>query len=167
MNTENISLLINIIKKEYEYHQKLCESARDKKVAIIENSVEDLAGVIEKEEDLLNDLNQLENKRARVLKEIADDYKFNNKTPNYNMLKAELATDRQGELKNIRNKLLSVIDELKKVNEENKVLLEEAIKLNKFSFELIADSLSPANTTYDQNENNKEKKVKNIVDHRA
>ncbi len=167
MKEDNISSLIAVLEKEYKYHQKLCESAREKKEAIIENKVEDLTGVIEKEEDLINDLNTLENKRTNILKEIAEDFDLNDDTPNYKMLKSELGSKQKVELKNIRKKLLNTIENLQKVNEENKVLLEEAVNLNKFSFELIANSLAPENATYKQDENNKENKVKNIVDQKV
>ena len=167
MKDDIISSLINVLKKEYKYHQKLCETARAKKEVIIENKIKDLSEIIEKEKVLLSDLNELEDNRSQYLDLISTEYNLESNPPQYNILKKELDSSQKNELKDIREKLLKVIEELQSINQENKILLEEAIKLNNFSFELIANSLEPENNIYDKNTTKKDKKVKNIIDRKA
>ena len=168
MNKKIISSLIDVLKKEYEYHQKLCDSALSKKKAIIENEIEELTDIINEEKILLNDLDELENERNQVLNNLAQEYDFKENPPQYNLLKEKLPDKYKQDLKNIRDKLLEVIEELQKINEQNKVLLQEAVKLNNFSFDLMAEVLEPQTNVYgNDEENDDENKTQHIMDRKA
>ena len=169
MEVEFISSLIDVLQKECEYHKQLCDTARAKKQTIIENDVEKLTEIIEDEKSILNDLDQLENTRKKVLNKIAAELEIDEQPPHYNLIKAEIPDKYRDQLKDVRSKLLEVIEELQKINDQNKSLLEEAIKLNKFNFQLMAEAIDPSNDIYSKNndDNDNEDNNQHIMDRKA
>ena len=168
MEVEFISSLIDVLQKECEYHKQLCDTARAKKQTIIDNDVEKLTEIIEDEKSLLNDLDQLENTRKKVLNKIATELDIDEEPPRYNLIKAEIPDKYRDQLKNVRSKLLEVIEELQEINDQNKSLLEEAIKLNNFNFQLMAETIDPSNNIYSKNDNkDNEDNNQHIMDRKA
>ncbi|MFW6309439.1 MAG: flagellar protein FlgN [bacterium] len=168
---ELVSNLITVLKNEFEYYQKLKDLAEIKNQAIIDNDVDELSQQIEKDKKVIETLDNLEEKRVDVLVALREELGLEEGQLEYEVL-IENISDRAGEeLNRVREKLLQVMEELHQINEQNKVLLQEAIKLNNFSFNMIANIVEPDLDTYtDNNKSNKNKsdsKIKRIIDRRA
>ena len=164
---ENIEELYNILSDEYELYQKLKNTASEKNDAIIENDIDDLAKVVEKEDELLAEIEEYEEKRTNIITKLADrfdlkeDFQYSNLINNF-------PEEWQDKFSELRSKLLEVIDEIHEKNEENTMLLDEAIKLNNFSLNMLSKAVSPENGTYDKKQTNKKgKQSYNIIDRKA
>lgn len=164
MNQELVNNLINILQKEYDYYQTLCDLACAKKEALINNNVEELAQLVEKDTEKIELVQQLEEKRNNILANFSQELGLEKEVKLNNLLK-EIPKPYQNKLKNIRKKLLKVIEEFQQINEENRVLLEEAIELNSFSFKMMANIVEPDSQTYDNTNNNNNKESGNKVRH--
>jgi len=165
--SENIEELFETLKKEYDIYTQLKETANAKKDAIVTNEIDDLAEAVERENEILDDLEKLEEKREEILKlleqkyDLAQDFQFSNLINNFPQKWQEKFTE-------LRNDLLEVIDEIHEKNQENAVLLDEAIKLNNFSLKMLTKAVSPENGTYNKDKvNNKVKQGYNIIDRKA
>lgn len=165
--SENIEELYNILNKEHELYEKLNKTASKKNEAIVENEIDDLADVVENEDELLKKIEGLEEKRTKIIVDLAkkydleDDFQYSNLINNF-------PEKWQDQFSEIREKLLEVIDEIHEKNEENNMLLDEAIKLNNFSLNMLSKAVSPENGTYNKKQTNqKGKQNYNIIDRQA
>ena len=165
--SDNIEDLYNILSEEYELYVKLNKTASAKNEAIVENEIEDLAEVVENEDELLKKIENLEEKRTKIIAELAqkhdldDDFQYKNLINNF-------PEEWQDKFSDIREKLLEVIDEIHEKNEENTMLLDEAIKLNNFSLNMLSKAVSPENGTYNKKQTSKKGKQNyNIIDRQA
>jgi len=121
--------LIEILKAEYTLYQDLTELSDKKTDLIIDQKIEGLEDVIVKEEKLVSQLQQLEEKRERLtgerdLTDFIDDTKPQHK-------------DRMEEL---RNKLLEVTTKLRETNQLNNKLLKNALQLTNLNINLLTNN---------------------------
>ena len=148
--SENIEELYNILAKEHELYEKLNQTASKKNEAIVENEIDDLADVVENEDELLKKIEGLEEKRTKIIVNLAEKY--------------DLEDDFQ--YSNLINNFPEKWQNEK--NEENTMLLDEAIKLNNFSLNMLSKAVSPENGTYNKKQTNKKGKQNyNIIDRQA
>ncbi|MFW5985577.1 MAG: flagellar protein FlgN [Halanaerobiaceae bacterium] len=166
MNEKLLDNLYAVLKTEYEYYQKLNDFASEKKEAIIENDVEKLTEIIEKEKDIIAEINQLEDKRDNLLAEFNSKVDLDTEQLNYSQLVENISQKWETRLGELREKLLNIIDELHQKNEENKSLINEAIKLNNFSFKMMTRLLNPDSNTYNPDDKG-EDSSNHIMDRRA
>ena len=167
MINENIKELYNILIEEYELYKNLNETASEKNTAIVENEIDNLAKVVENEDDILKEIEDLEEKRSKIIIELAEKYNLDNNFQYSNLIN-NFPEEWQQQFSDIREKLLEVIDEIHEKNEENTMLLDEAIKLNNFSLNMLSKAVSPEDGTYNKNQTNqKGKQNYNIIDRQA
>ena len=165
--SENIEELYNILSEEYKLYQKLNNTASEKNEAIVENDVDDLAKVVEKEDELLAEIEEYEEKRTKIITKLAEKYNLKEDFKYSNLIN-NFPEEWQDKFSELRSKLLEVIDEIHEKNEENTMLLDEAIKLNNFSLNMLSKAVSPENGTYDKKQTSKKgKQSYNIIDRKA
>ena len=137
----NISLLCEVLKKEKSHYEALLKLAKIKQEQIVSNEVEELLATIEREKEILQNIEEEENKRMGYLggfKESGDSF-------GQICQRADPATT--GKLRKLRDDLLLLLEELAEINEINNRLLQDALNLNQMMFEGIADS--PDRVNYD------------------
>ena len=167
MKQEQVADLISVLDDEYEFYRQLNDFAVRKKDAIIENEVEELTEIIEEEQVIIEKINKKEDKRDQLLRKLVEEEGLDAEAPDFEeLLSAVKKEEQQDRLQEIREKLLQVIDDLHQKNEDNKILLEEAIKFNNFSYNMIAQILEPHANTYNP-EGDSDDSTSHILDHRA
>jgi flagellar biosynthesis/type III secretory pathway chaperone len=167
MNKGLISRLLETLKKEYEYYNSLNKMAAEKKECIIKNDIQKLSKLIQEDDKVIVELKELENERIDIIKELAVLYNISNDNINFTSLMEYLPELNRDELSLIRDKLLDIITELHEHNQENKVLIEEAVKINDFSMRLIMNTLEIDQKTYNNGQNKSDNKVNHFIDRKA
>jgi flagellar biosynthesis/type III secretory pathway chaperone len=109
----------------------------------------------------------LEESRNNLVKKLLDLYEVKEEEINYSELTGYLPDEWQDEFDPIRDDLLESIENLHEKNEENRMLLNEAVKLNKFSINMLQKVLEPVSGTYNKDKNSEKKQGYNIVDRKA
>lgn len=153
MTEKNLNELTEILKEENELYKKLLDIAEDKKETLINNNIESLFEHVESDREHIDRVAELEERRLNLMNEIKENFEieddlsymeFVNQLPDY-----------WGEKLNpIRDELLATLEEFHIINEENKKLIEEAVKFNKFSIDLIVENLKNNQYTYNETGNN-------------
>ena len=166
------SQLKQLLKQEYRYYRRLDRLAVCKKEAIIENSIQDLGSTLQQEQQVIEKLDMLEKERQKLLARM--EYQFREKLSdsqaefNFTFLLEHLPDKKVDGLREIRDKLLIIIDQLHQKNVKNRMLLEEAIKLNNFSYKMISSILEPENNTYNPDQQTKNKsKLRHLMDRKV
>lgn len=150
-----IDELIDTLEKENEAYQKLLELSMEKTGIIINGKVDRLSEIVEQEQILItNEVQPLEKKRQACTSDIAVVINRKLETLTLTAL-AELMTG-QPETKRriciIHDKLHDTMSQMTKVNEMNKVLLQESIELVEFDINLMKGlRQAPITANYNKN----------------
>ena len=154
MPEQLLNELVNILKEENRIYNNLLDIAEDKKETLINNEIETLFDHVESDREYIDQISDLEEKRLEIMDDIQENYGINSEELSYLEFVDELPDKWGEELNPVREDLLATLEEFHVINEENKKLIEEAVKFNKFSIDLIVDNLKKSEVTYhDQNKN--------------
>jgi len=149
MTEKNLEELTEILKEENELYEKLLDIAEDKKETLINNNIESLFNLVENDRDYIEQVSELEERRLTLMNDIKENFAIEDDLSYMGFV--EQLPDHWGEKLNpIRNKLLETLEEFHILNEENKKLIEEAVKFNKFSIDLIIENLNNNEYTYNE-----------------
>ena len=147
---ENLIEILDIESSEYE---NLLGLSMKKTPVIVAGNMEELAKVTEEEQDAVSKINKLELKRQEVFADIAN---VINKDVNTLMLTdlIEILSNRpeeQQKLARVHDKLKSAVYEVKRVNEQNKILIENALEMVEFDMNMLqAMKAAPETANYNK-----------------
>lgn len=163
MDEQLLIELAEILKKESILYEKLLKIAEKKKKTLINNEIETLFEHVETDQELIDHVTKLEDRRLEIMSEIDDKLDINSDELSYQEFIKKVPDNWEEKLNPIREDLVKTLEEFHVLNEENKRLIEEAVKFNKFSIDLIVDNLKNNNTTY----HTKDKNRPHLIDKRG
>ncbi len=169
MPAKMLKNLLELLEEEYEYYCKLNGLALEKRDFLIDNDIEGLTRLLEEDNEIIAVLEGLEEKRVKLVNRLATTYKLGPEDINFTRLSRVLPEEWQSDLALLKDKLLQIIEELHNQNEQNKILVEEAVKLNNFSINMLIKAIEPDNQIYDPVQGKKadNKKMTHIIDRRG
>jgi len=135
--------LIEILQSQLELYNRLLESARKKKVFIINNNLEALRKATSDENNLVGGLQRLEREREALVLNLAKQLciPLNGLTLVIliNQINDPFVKKRLSEL---RIRMRDDMDELKAINEQNKALINQSLEYIDFTMNLLRSSVS-------------------------
>ena len=143
--------LIEVLGQESEEYEGLLALSQKKMRIIAGANLEDLQKITDDEQEVVSRLNRLEKRRIEVAADIANvlnkDVETMKLTNLIEMLSARPAE--QAALAAVHDRLNSVVRELKRTNEQNSELLEEALELVNFEMNMLqAYKAAPETANY-------------------
>lgn len=143
--------LIEVLCQESGEYEGLLELSRKKTRIIAGADLEELQKITDDEQELVDRLNRLEKKRVEVTKDIANvlnkDVEEMKLSGLIKMLSARPAE--QVQLARAHDRLQSAVQSLRRVNEQNRELLEEALGMVEFEMNLLqASKAAPETANY-------------------
>lgn len=158
--------LYKILSEEYRVYEELQSLATKKQTALIENELEELAGIVEAETELMDNVDNLEEARLQLLEDIAESFTEPADELSFGDLLEELPEEKQDKFSDLREELLELIEELNALNEGNRQLLMEALKFNEFSLKTVIGAEN--NQTYSTGgKSSKKDKSNRIINRQA
>ena len=148
-----IDTLIEVLNKENEEYLKLLEFSTAKTDVIVRGDLVALSDITDKEQERVNSINELENKRMDTMKEIAKILNTDVEGLKLSVLIGLLdkTPKEQTELAKVHDALKNTIREMKYVNERNEELLGSAIEMVNFNLNLIQSmKKAPETANYNQ-----------------
>ncbi|WP_230868594.1 flagellar protein FlgN [Iocasia frigidifontis] len=133
-----------IFKKEYEQYCILLDKAQSKQQAIMENDIDELAEIVSYEQEIIELIEELESKRHSFLNDFAAEKKAADTEFSFAELMAFMPEEREG-MQELKADFLTVLDQLQQINEENKQLIEDSLKISEYSLELIRQAVGKEN----------------------
>lgn len=146
-----IENLINVLEKENNEYNQLLSLSLDKTSVIVNGDIEKLQLIVAEEQKVIEFINKLEKSREENIKDIANvlnirehEFKLDN------LIKMlEKQPKEQEELSKVRNAFKRTMNKLVKVNDNNKVLLQESINMIEFELNLSRNTmLAPETANY-------------------
>lgn len=147
---ENLIEVLDLESREYE---NLLELSTKKTPVIVAGGLEELAKITDEEQTVVSRINHLDQKRQEVFTDIAI---VINKDVNTLML-ADLVTmlearpQEQQKLAKVHDKLSNAVHEVKRVNEQNRILLQNALEMVEFDMNMLqAMKAAPETANYNK-----------------
>ena len=145
--------LIDVLEQECSEYEVLLELSQKKTPIIVSGNLENLQKITDEEQELVSRINHLDKKRAEVTVDIANVLNKDVTTLKLKNL-IEMLEGRpveQKALANTHDRLQSAVRELKKVNEHNAELLNEALDMVAFEMNLVqAMNAAPETANYNK-----------------
>lgn len=144
--------LIMTLEKEDAIYKELIPIAEKKTRVIIKNDLEALREITKSEQDAVDRITALENKREEVVTNIG--IVLNQKPEELNLKKIirilKKQPKEQQRLSQLRDSLKANVNRLSQINVQNKVLIDESLEMIEFNMNLIQSTrMSPGNN-YDR-----------------
>ncbi|AZR73903.1 hypothetical protein BBF96_11185 [Anoxybacter fermentans] len=158
--------LIRVLNEEKKLYTKLTDLAHDKQQVIIANDVEKLADYLREEQDLIDKIEGIEKKRRQVVIGLCSELDIPDKELSFSKLRDFLDEGSRIKLDQLRTSLLKILEELHQTNETNRVLIEEALKINDFTIRILTQAVSPSSSTYTR-AGVEENKSQHLIDKRV
>ena len=146
--------LLDVLEKEEKQYQELIELGLEKKQAVIKADIQTLEQITAKEGDAASALQNLAKRRTRVLNDMAT---VLGKTPGEVTITKMIGylegqPKEQQKLAEIKEKLLATGNQMTTINQQNEVLLKQALEMVEFDLTLLKSMRqAPETANYNRN----------------
>ena len=146
--------LLDVLGEEEKQYQNLVELNDTKREAVIQADLKELGTVTAKEQEIASVLANLANKRGGILKDMATVLGKEPKDMTINKMIGYLENqpEEQRMLTECRDRLLAAGNRMRAMNEQNQVLLNQAMEMVEFDLTLLRSMRqAPETANYDKN----------------
>lgn len=146
--------LIQVLENENNEYEKLAKLSKEKKQVIIDANVPALEKIVDLEQDVASKIQNLDNKRQKVMHDMSvvlnkSDQNFTVDTV-IEMLNSQ--PKEQQRLIDVKKQLKTTLDEVRRINEQNQTLLNQALELVEFDLTLFRSMrTAPETANYNKN----------------
>ena len=145
--------LITILEEENSEYEILLELSSRKTGFIVAAQLQELEKITDEEQIVVNKVHQLEQKREELMNDIANVINKDVKTLKLTDLIAmlEKRPSEQQKLAQTYDRLRAVVQEVKRVNEQNRILLQNALEMIEFDMNMLqARNAAPEGANYNR-----------------
>ena len=131
--------LIEVLDLESTEYENLLGLSMKKTPVIVAGAMEELAKITDEEQNVVSKISRLEQRREEVFADIANVINKDVKTLKLSDLIEMLASrpEKQQKLARVHDKLSSAVHEVKRVNEQNRILIENALEMVEFDMNML------------------------------
>jgi len=150
-----IEELINVLEETTGCYEDLLHVANNKKDVIIKGDVPSLQTLTDQEQGVAGRLLRLEKKRLDIINDVC---LVTNKDPKTmtisTLIDMLMGQSEQEKLKEVSAKMIEAVEEMKKVNDTNKLLIEESLEYVSFTMNAIQSAqAAPQGNAYQKKGN--------------
>ncbi len=156
--------LLSALEKKYNLFKELAE---EKQEHLVENDLVALNEVVEKEEKVMKSIEELEDRRSELTDKLAE--MTGEDEINVSTILEFISGSRRRRLANLQETLQSLLEDVSRLNDQNRQLLLDAMKFNEFSLKLMMQGAGEDGIYSADGDTVKkdEQQSRNIIDRRA
>ncbi|MCL1975863.1 MAG: flagellar protein FlgN [Firmicutes bacterium] len=140
--------LLSLLNMQMNINRQLLVLAKEQQQSIINNETDKLDDAVRRQFGELKQLTILEKKRLAAVTAIQADLGIPSKALTLNELIPYAQPYQQILLQNLLGEFTDLLNELKEINNTNKLLLQTGIELNDLMLSLLTDNVDPLNNLY-------------------
>ena len=131
--------LIQVLEKECQVYEKLLKLSKEKTPVIIKGDLDKLEKITDEEQKIVTEVNQLDNQRVQVLKDIAIVINKDVETLKLKNLIQVLdkRPEEQHKLAVCHDKIAQIVGDLVILNDQNHALISNALEMVSFDINLV------------------------------
>lgn len=146
--------LIQVLESEKEQYQKLAELSKEKKQVIVKADVPALEKIVDIEQGVTNKIQNLDNRRKKIMHDMA--VVLNKPEDGFTISTIISLLDsqpkEQQQLENVKRELETSLEEVRKINGQNQILLNQALDMVEFDLTLFRSMrTAPETANYNKN----------------
>jgi flagellar biosynthesis/type III secretory pathway chaperone len=157
--SKSVEQLIMTLNKEYEIYEEVLKLAKEKKRVVIDGRIKELDAITRKEQSIIFNLGKIDKVREALTINISKELRievFKNVTE----LSQYLEGDLKDQILEVRDKLVDIVEKVKKANDLNNKLIQQSLEYIEFNKNLLT-SMETKGITYGSMADEKEVKTKN------
>ncbi|NMB34489.1 MAG: flagellar protein FlgN [Clostridium sp.] len=158
MSNHAVDHLINIIEEETMIYKDLVEISKNKTDVIVKGKVNELETMTELEQSLIIKIGKLEAAREKIVENVCSLLDLDAQSATISQVLECVEAPQAEKLKQKKQDLLSVLDDIMHANEINEKLLKSSIDFIDFSINIMSNSNSDENNYGDSGKINESKK---------
>lgn len=146
--------LIQVLENENKEYQKLAELSKEKKQVIIDANVPALEKIVDLEQDVASKIQNLDNKRQKVMQDMSVVLNKSDQDFTVNTVIEMLSSQpkEQQRLIDVKKQLKTTLYEVRRINELNQTLLNQALEMVEFDLTLFRSMrTAPETANYNKN----------------
>lgn len=148
-----MEVLIDVLDKESQEYERLLDLSMRKTPVIVSENLEELTRITDEEQIIVSRINHLDNQRTEAINDIANVLnKDVNKLKIVDLIKMLAARpEEQEKLATVFDRLKQNVRGVKRANEQNRELLQEALELVQFNMNVLqAVNKAPETANYNK-----------------
>lgn len=162
-------MLMDILGELYQLQLEMLDLSKQKKQVLIEGNIQELSKIIRIESNWVKKVGKLEEERMKTVQKILEEkgLKIDDITM-ADLIKIFTSPKDKEQLQNMMTKLTESIEEIKKMNDLNTLLVQQSLDYIDHTFAFLTEVSNPSAATYSNP--NKQAKVnqrQNIFDQKA
>lgn len=145
--------LVSVLREEEKIYRTFLEYGEEKRQILIEGNISALERLTSIEQDASDNLLQLSNKQTQILQDVATVLGLEQDGMTVTRLIDSLGSqpETQKELQDARNQLMDTAGKVQTLNQQNEVLIRQAIELTEFDIALFKSlRQAPETANYDR-----------------
>lgn len=146
--------LVHVLEGENEQYQKLVQLSKEKKQVIIKADVPSLEKIVDLEQDVASTIQNLDKRRRKVMQDMSVVLNKPEADFTVNTVIEMLGSqpEEQKRLENVKKQLKATLEEVRKINEQNQILLKQALDMVEFDLTLFRSMrTAPETANYNKN----------------
>ena len=146
--------LIQVLEDENKEYEKLAELSKEKKQVIIDANVPALEKIVDLEQDVASKIQNLDNRRQKVMQDMSVVLNKADRNFTVDTIIEMLSSQprEQERLQNVKEQLKTTLAEVRKINEQNQTLLNQALEMVEFDLTLFRSMrTAPETANYNKN----------------
>ncbi len=145
--------IVEVLEQENKEYQTLIKLSEEKTPVIIRGDLESLNRITEAEQVIVERIQKLEKDRIRTMKDISEVTNFKADIKLGDLITMmDKHPEEQSRLRDLHDRLKETMNRMKRVNEQNRDLLQNSLEMVQFEMNLL-QSLKTAPETADYNSN--------------
>lgn len=145
--------LMDVLEQEQVVYEELLQLSTKKTPILIKGDTEALQKITDEEQDVIDKVNHLDKQRQEVMKDIANVINKDVETLKIGHL-VEMLNQRPNERKrlaHINDTLKETVEKMRRVNEQNKALIESSLEMVAFDLNLLQGlKMAPETANYNK-----------------
>ena len=161
--------LCGLLKEQKDMLEGMLDMSQEKRLAIINGDTEQLEGIVSKEIREISKLKKIEKRRLEMYPAITAELGLAEAEITVTSISERVWPDEKKALQKLQIELTALVDEHKRLNEDNRQLVETHIEYTEAMMNVLVDSEDPLNNFYgeDGRETPDKKKATGFFDGRA
>ena len=146
--------LIQVLESENNEYQRLAELSKQKKQVIIDADVPSLEKIVDLEQDVASKIQNLDVRRRKVMHDMSVVLNKPEEGFTVDTILEMLSSQpkEQERLQNVKKQLKTTLAEVRKINEQNQTLLNQALEMVEFDLTLFRSMrTAPETANYNKN----------------
>jgi flagellar biosynthesis/type III secretory pathway chaperone len=164
LSNQLVEQLIEVLGQEADIYEEILRISKDKTKVIIEGKVTELDNITKVEQSLIFKIRQAEDVRENLVEKLAEELNTNAPDTTISELLKHMKKGQAKKLKSVREKIMSILNELKETNYLNSRLIKNSLQYIDFSINLFSDEDGGSNnySNSGQVDNSKKRSIMDV-----